>query len=66
MLEGARTEYLGEQWACLALNSLNSWVSCRTLDSSKYDIFITPYPAGGLPCSATTSGLLHRAGMMSF
>lgn len=41
MLEGARTEYLGEQRGLLGFNSLNSLGLGLELDSSKYDIFVT-------------------------
>lgn len=41
VLEGARTEYLGEQRGLLGFNSLNSLGLGFELDSSKYDIFIT-------------------------
>ena len=41
VLEGARTEYLGEQRGLLGFNSLNSLGLGLELDSSKYDIFIT-------------------------
>ncbi|HDX8592197.1 autotransporter domain-containing protein [Aeromonas dhakensis] len=41
VLEGARTEYLGEQRGLLGFNSLNSLGLGLELDSSKYDIFVT-------------------------
>lgn len=41
VLEGARTEYLGQQRGLLGFNSLNSLGLGLELDSSKYDIFIT-------------------------
>ena len=41
MLEGARTEYLGEQRGLIGFNSLNSLGLGIELDSSKYDILIT-------------------------
>ena len=41
VLEGARTEYLGQQRGQLGFNSLNSLGLGLELDSSKYDIFIT-------------------------
>ena len=41
VMEGARTEYLGEQRGLLGFNSLNSLGLGVELDSSKYDIFVT-------------------------
>lgn len=41
VLEGARTEYLGDQRGQLGFNSLNSLGLGLELDSSKYDIFVT-------------------------
>lgn len=41
VLEGARTEYLGEQRGLLGFDALNSLGLGLELDSSKYDIFIT-------------------------
>ncbi|XEI31993.1 autotransporter domain-containing protein [Aeromonas veronii] len=41
VMEGARTEYLGEQRGLLGFNSLNSLGLGLELDSSKYDIIVT-------------------------
>lgn len=41
VMEGARTEYLGEQRGQLGFDSLNSLGLGLEVDSSKYDIFIT-------------------------
>ncbi|MGY3896598.1 hypothetical protein [Aeromonas enterica] len=41
VMEGARTEYLGEQRGLLGFNSLNSLGLGIELDSSKYDIIVT-------------------------
>ena len=41
VLEGARTEYLGEQRGQLGFNSLNSLGLGLELDSSKYKVFVT-------------------------
>lgn len=41
VMEGARTEYLGEQRGLLGFNSLNSLGLGLELDSSKYKVFVT-------------------------
>lgn len=41
VMEGARTEYLGEQRGALGFDALNSLGLGLELDSSKYDIIIT-------------------------
>ena len=41
VMEGARTEYLGEQRGLLGFNSLNSLGLGLELDSSKYDIIVS-------------------------
>jgi hypothetical protein len=62
VLEGARTEYLGQQRGQLGFNSLNSLGLGLELDSSKYDIFITRTRLWPLYVSATVPRLLHRTG----